>query len=88
MLRSKDAAGYMRPLAAMAEALHAVEIAGEAATLSAEETAAIARSVGLAADIAASPAEAVARIAGEVPGARILICGSLYLAGQILRENG
>jgi dihydrofolate synthase/folylpolyglutamate synthase len=88
MLRTKDAAGYMRPLAALAEALHAVEIAGEAATLSAEETAAAARSVGLAARVAASPAEAVARIAAEAPGARILICGSLYLAGQILRENG
>ena len=24
----------------------------------------------------------------EAPGARILICGSLYLAGHILRENG
>ena len=28
------------------------------------------------------------RIAAEHPGARILICGSLYLAGQVLRENG
>jgi dihydrofolate synthase/folylpolyglutamate synthase len=26
-------------------------------------------------------------VAGD-PAARILICGSLYLAGQVLRENG
>jgi dihydrofolate synthase/folylpolyglutamate synthase len=30
----------------------------------------------------------VRRIAADVPQARILICGSLYLAGGILRENG
>jgi dihydrofolate synthase/folylpolyglutamate synthase len=31
---------------------------------------------------------AVAGIAAAHPGARILICGSLYLAGRVLRENG
>ena len=33
-------------------------------------------------------AEALAGIAAESPEARVLICGSLYLAGTILRENG
>jgi dihydrofolate synthase/folylpolyglutamate synthase len=32
--------------------------------------------------------EAVQAIVAEDPGARILICGSLYLAGSVLRENG
>ena len=36
----------------------------------------------------ASAAEAVTRIASATPHARILICGSLYLAGRVLRENG
>jgi len=32
--------------------------------------------------------DAVERIVAKEPQARILICGSLYLAGNILRENG
>ena len=31
---------------------------------------------------------AVAAIADSTPSARILICGSLYLAGSVLRDNG
>ncbi|MBN2907657.1 MAG: bifunctional folylpolyglutamate synthase/dihydrofolate synthase [Rhodobacteraceae bacterium] len=88
MLNTKDVAGYMRPLAAQAASLSAVSIPGEAATLPAEATAAAARAAGISAAPAPSAAEAVARIAAEVPNARILICGSLYLAGQVLRENG
>ena len=33
-------------------------------------------------------ADALAGIAAANPEARVLICGSLYLAGSILRENG
>jgi dihydrofolate synthase/folylpolyglutamate synthase len=33
-------------------------------------------------------AAAVAAITAADPTGRILICGSLYLAGQVLRENG
>ena len=46
---------------------------------------AAARSVGMTASTAADTLAAVSRIATDQPGARILICGSLYLAGQILR---
>ncbi|MEM9343013.1 MAG: folylpolyglutamate synthase/dihydrofolate synthase family protein [Pseudomonadota bacterium] len=88
MLRTKDVAGYLTPLAELAESLTAVEIAGEAATLSAAETADAASSVGLQADVGASVGEAVADIAAKAPGVRILICGSLYLAGQVLQDNG
>ncbi|MDO5658237.1 MAG: folylpolyglutamate synthase/dihydrofolate synthase family protein [Paracoccus sp. (in: a-proteobacteria)] len=88
MLNTKDAGGYLRPLAAQAASLTAVSIPGEAATLSAEDTARIAASVGLRADTAPDVTTAVARIAQAAPGARILICGSLYLAGRVLRENG
>ncbi|MDU8944463.1 bifunctional folylpolyglutamate synthase/dihydrofolate synthase [Ovoidimarina sediminis] len=88
MLKTKDAAGYMRAFEGLAVDLTAVEIPGEAATLSAAETAEAARTAGLAATTAPSVAEAVARVAAATPGARILICGSLYLAGQVLRENG
>ncbi|SIR25766.1 dihydrofolate synthase / folylpolyglutamate synthase [Paracoccus thiocyanatus] len=88
MLNTKDVAGYMRPLAGIAQSLAAVAIPGEPNTLPAEATAAVARSVGMTASTAADTLAAVSRIATDQPGARILICGSLYLAGQILRENG
>ena len=88
MLSTKDVVGYLRPLAAHAETLHAVAIPGEAATLSAEDTAAAASDVGLETHVAASVSEALDAILSHTPDARVLICGSLYLAGAILRENG
>lgn len=88
MLNTKDVAGYMRPLAARADSLTAVSIEGEAATLSAEATAAAAEGVGIPAGTASDVAQAVAAVARRHPGARILICGSLYLAGRVLRDNG
>lgn len=88
MLRTKDIAGYLRPLAPRARALRGVTIPGEPATLEAEETVAAARAVGLRAEVSPTLAAAVEAAAAEEPGGRILICGSLYLAGRVLRENG
>ncbi len=87
MLSTKDVAGFMRPLAGHAATLTAVSIPGEAATLPAEETARIAVEAGLDASTAADVGAAIAAIAARDPGARILICGSLYLAGRVLRDN-
>ena len=88
MLRTKDVGGYLRPLAPLARSLSAVSIPGETATLTATETAEAARAAGIAATEAKSVAAAVAAIGAVEPHARILICGSLYLAGGVLRENG
>ena len=88
MLNTKDVRGYLRPLAQRAQSLHAVSIPNEQATLPAEDTAQAARDVGLPASIAPDVATAAAQITARDPAARILICGSLYLAGHILRENG
>lgn len=88
MLSTKDVGGFLRPLGARATSLEAVSIPGETATLPAEATAAAAREAGIAAETAPDLAVAVARIAARAPGARILICGSLYLAGRVLAENG
>ena len=88
MLNTKDVTGYLRPLAAEAASLTAVSIPGEAATLSAEETEAAAKSVDLQADTAENVTEALKAILARDPSSRVLICGSLYLAGAILRENG
>jgi len=88
MLNTKDVSGFLRPLAAHAKHLHAVSIPGEAATLSADQTVAAARAVGLQVEPATSVMEAVTAIAATDPKARILICGSLYLAGRVLAGNG
>lgn len=88
MLNTKDIGGYLRPLAAHAASLTAVSIPGEKNTLPADVTEAAARAAGMTAAQADSVPDAVRRIATADPKARILICGSLYLAGQVLRENG
>ncbi|NVO56272.1 bifunctional folylpolyglutamate synthase/dihydrofolate synthase [Rhodobacteraceae bacterium B1Z28] len=88
MLNTKDVTGYLAPLAKQAQSLTAVSIPGEANTLSAEETAVAAAKVGLPTSTAASVDEALRDIVEKDPQARVLICGSLYLAGNILRENG
>lgn len=87
MLNTKDIGGYLGPLAAQAKSLHAVSIPGESATLAASQTAAAARGEGMEAYEAESVAEALRDIVAKDQNARVLICGSLYLAGAILREN-
>lgn len=88
MLNTKDIAGYLRPLAGIAQSLTAVSIPGEANTIPAEDTARFAADVGLPASTAASVQDAITAIRAAHPQARILICGSLYLAGHVMRENG
>jgi dihydrofolate synthase/folylpolyglutamate synthase len=92
MLNTKGAQGFLRPLAPRAETLRAVAIPGEPASLSAEEAAREAREAGFQAQASASVTAALRalienRTSGRTPG-RVLICGSLYLAGQVLAENG
>ncbi|MGR3465897.1 bifunctional folylpolyglutamate synthase/dihydrofolate synthase [Limimaricola sp.] len=89
MLNTKDIAGYLRPLAQVAHSLHAVSIPGEANTIPAADTARAARAAGFDPVAEADDvAQAVRDITARDPAARILICGSLYLAGQVLRDNG
>jgi dihydrofolate synthase/folylpolyglutamate synthase len=87
MLNTKDIAGFMSHLSGVARTLTAVSIPGEKNTIPAEETARIAAEAGLAASTAPGVAEAITTIRDHAPGSRILICGSLYLAGHVLREN-
>jgi dihydrofolate synthase/folylpolyglutamate synthase len=88
MLNTKDVSGYLAPLAKQAQSLTAVSIPGETNTLSADDTAAAAAKVNLPASTADSVADALQAIVARDSQARILICGSLYLAGNVLRENG
>jgi dihydrofolate synthase/folylpolyglutamate synthase len=85
MLKSHDAAGFLAALAPDVARVEAITIPGEENARPAEEIAAIARELGLAARPATGIAAAVA--AAAEPGARVLICGSLYLAGRVLAAN-
>ena len=87
MLNTKDIAGYLAPVVPHITALHAVSIPGEANTLPAATTAKAATDACLKAKAAESVAAALRQITAEEPNARVLICGSLYLAGHILREH-
>jgi len=88
MLNTKDVTGYLRPLAAQARGLYAVSIPGAPATLSAQATADAARTAGLEATEAQNVTAALESIARQDAAARVLICGSLYLAGAVLGMAG
>ncbi len=85
MMNTKDCSGFLEPLAQVADRLIAVAIPGEQNGLDPEVLADQARAVGLDAEVAGSVEDAIALAdAAE----RVLICGSLYLAGSVLRRNG
>jgi dihydrofolate synthase/folylpolyglutamate synthase len=88
MLRAKDAQAFLAKLAPGIDRVVTVSVPGEPTSLDAEETAAIASRQGIQAVAAKDVGEALKILARtrNVP-ARILICGSLYLAGAVLAEN-
>jgi dihydrofolate synthase/folylpolyglutamate synthase len=88
MIETKTPVDFLGPLARFGGVLRAVAIPGEQASLPAEAIAGHARAAGFG-DVATAPdlATAVRDAPGSVTG-RILICGSLYLAGRVLAENG
>jgi dihydrofolate synthase / folylpolyglutamate synthase len=88
MLNTKDAPGFLEPLARHARALCAVTIPHEENALPAQAIAAAARSVGLSARTAGSASDAVRCFVRQGATGRILICGSLHFAGTILADNG
>jgi dihydrofolate synthase / folylpolyglutamate synthase len=88
MLNTKDAAGFLAPLAPYARSLHAVTIPGEENPLPAGAIVAAATSVGITATPAESIEVALRGIVGSTRPARVLICGSLHFAGVVLADNG
>ncbi|MHA7060865.1 bifunctional folylpolyglutamate synthase/dihydrofolate synthase [Azospirillum argentinense] len=90
MLASKEPREFLGPLAPFVTVARTVAIPGEEASLPAEDTAAATRACGIADSAAAADVgSALEDLTGRVDGpARVLICGSLYLAGTVLAENG
>ncbi|HEY1360661.1 MAG TPA: folylpolyglutamate synthase/dihydrofolate synthase family protein [Xanthobacteraceae bacterium] len=89
MLASKDCEGFLRNFAGLARGVVAVPVPDQENSMQAEALAAIARAAGIPARTSADFGSALSAIAGlelEAPP-RILITGSLYLAGAVLRAN-
>lgn len=91
MLANKDATGLLAPFAPLAQSLTAIPVPGHAHHAP-EDLAAAARALGVpATGTAGTPDEALhsiaAGLAPDAPAPLILILGSLYLAGEVLRAN-
>ena len=90
MLDTKSVEDYLRPLVPHVAGLMAVTIPETQAAVPAETLAGRAQSAGLAAEVVPSVETGLEAILAQAGGGplRILICGSLYLAGWVLRANG
>jgi dihydrofolate synthase/folylpolyglutamate synthase len=88
MLSTKDASGFLRHFQGLTELAATVEIPGRQAAYKAEELASIANRAGIEAAPAGSLEAAFARIRRRAAGpVRIMVTGSLYLAGHALEAN-
>jgi dihydrofolate synthase / folylpolyglutamate synthase len=89
MLSTKDCAGFLKNFSGLARRVIAVPIHQDK-TVPAAELANIAARVGIPA-LARDDIESAIDVAGKLdlhPAPRILITGSLYLAGEVLAANG
>jgi len=88
MLKNKDAFGFLKPFAHKIESLTAVPIPGhehhEPADLSHFAKSSLQVTDAYA---AGDVAKALRQFATRQPPTNVLICGSLYLAGEVLRLN-
>ena len=87
MLDTKDARGFLRPLASAVDVIVCVPVPESDASLGPERLAAFASEFVPEISTAPKVDEALAQFPPG-PAARVLICGSTYLAGSVLRENG
>jgi dihydrofolate synthase / folylpolyglutamate synthase len=92
MINTKDSTGYFRAFEGLVKHVYAVPVSDSDAGVAPEKLALAAQDAGLSAEPVASIANALALLRDnfdpdETPP-RILIGGSLYLAGEVLRQNG
>ena len=90
LLSNKDMAGILKPFASRAATLHAVAVPGHPHHAPADLAAAARRAslTSMAHGDVDSALRWIARHADRGPPPIVLILGSLYLAGEVLRTNG
>ncbi len=87
MMATKEAGAFLEPFQGLARRVLTVAVPGEENAFSAEELASVAQEEGFEAEPMQDVPAALAAARAEHPQ-RILICGSLYLAGEVLRLQG
>jgi dihydrofolate synthase/folylpolyglutamate synthase len=90
MLESKDAEGFLRHFTGLARRLFAVPIRGQEKARPPAAIAELARRVGIPAESRHGIEDALAAVRrlDLEPPPRVLLTGSLYLAGEALMLNG
>jgi dihydrofolate synthase / folylpolyglutamate synthase len=90
MLATKDSTAFLGSFRDLAQGVYAIGINGQDAARPAADVAVMAQKSGLKAEVADSLADALAKIDDRIWGIapRILITGSLYLAGEVLAFDG
>ena len=88
MLNTKDVGSFIGSFAGIASRVVTITIPEEENAVKAEVLAEAARAHGLPAETASGIEAALKQAALSVPAPRILICGSLYLAGRVLAAHG
>ncbi|MEO0360059.1 MAG: folylpolyglutamate synthase/dihydrofolate synthase family protein [Pseudomonadota bacterium] len=84
MLDTKDPLGFLMPFVGVARRLHAVPVASSASSIPPFTLSNLAADAGIPSAPAADVGKALEAALGE-GASRVLICGSLYLAGEVLR---
>lgn len=90
MLGTKDVTGFLAHFAGLAREVIAVPVPGDHVALPPAEVASAAAALGMSASTARDVGAALDGLSAFplVPPPRVLICGSLYLAGTVLEANG
>ena len=85
MKQAKDSAEFLRPMLPLLASLWAVAEPGQHLALPVEAIIAASRNI---ARPGPTVADALRAIPKDGPASRVLICGSLYLAGEVLKSDG
>jgi len=89
MLETKSAADFLRPIGPRISGMRTVVIPASDASFEAGALSEIAQGLGIASSPSPSVDAALASLLETITAPnRILICGSLYLAGHVLKTNG
>ncbi len=88
MIDSKNAGGFLQAFSGLAQRVLTLTIPEEENAIPGDRLAEIARQQGLNAEAAPSIEQALETISADVASPRILITGSLYLAGHVLALHG
>lgn len=87
MLNTKDVDGYLRPISGYCKSMTTITIPNEPNAVSTSNLAQAGSACGLTCHRGEDIKKILTNLSNLYPGCRILICGSLYLAGHVLREN-